>query len=86
MALAAPQIDAVLVHELGHLQRRDDVWNLVQQIAQIFYWPHPLTWVAARLIAEVREQACDEPMRPLGRRCSELPDDTDRGGRGTGRA
>ena len=58
-ASAAPQIDAVLVHELGHLQRRDDVWNLVQQISQIFYWPHPLTWVAAGLIAEVREQACD---------------------------
>ena len=47
LTLAASQIDAVLVHELGHLQRRDDVWNLIQQIAQIFDRPHPLTWVAA---------------------------------------
>jgi beta-lactamase regulating signal transducer with metallopeptidase domain len=43
LALTSPQIDAVLVHELAHLQRQDDVWNLVQQVAQIFYWPHPLT-------------------------------------------
>ena len=47
LALAGSQIDAVLVHELAHLERQDDVWNLIQQVAQIFYWAHPLKWVAA---------------------------------------
>ena len=54
------QVDAVLLHELAHLRRGDDLWNLVQQVVQILYWPHPLTWLAARMIAGVREQACDD--------------------------
>ncbi|MGC8639784.1 MAG: M56 family metallopeptidase, partial [Isosphaeraceae bacterium] len=59
-ALAAEQIDAVLVHELAHLRRGDDVWNLIQQFVQVLYWPHPLIWVVGRLMASVREQACDD--------------------------
>jgi beta-lactamase regulating signal transducer with metallopeptidase domain len=59
-AIPASQIDAVLVHELAHLRRGDDVWNLLQQVAQILYWPHPLVWLAVRMIAGVREQACDD--------------------------
>jgi beta-lactamase regulating signal transducer with metallopeptidase domain len=54
------QVDAILLHELAHLRRGDDLWNLVQQVVQILYWPHPLSWMAARLIAGVREQACDD--------------------------
>ena len=59
-AIPASQVDAVLLHELAHLRRGDDLWNLVQQVVQILYWPHPLIWLAARLIAGVREQACDD--------------------------
>ena len=58
--LPGSQVDAILLHELAHLRRGDDLWNLVQQVVQILYWPHPLTWLAARLIAGVREQACDD--------------------------
>jgi hypothetical protein len=54
------QIDAILLHELAHLRRGDDLWNLLQQVVQILYWPHPLVWLGARLIAGVREQACDD--------------------------
>ena len=54
------QVDAVLLHELAHLRRGDDVWNLVQQVVQILYWPHPLAWLSGRMIAGVREQACDD--------------------------
>jgi hypothetical protein len=54
------QIDAILLRELAHLRRGDDLWNLLQQVVQILYWPHPLVWLGARLIAGVREQACDD--------------------------
>ncbi|WP_422923892.1 carboxypeptidase regulatory-like domain-containing protein [Singulisphaera sp. PoT] len=53
-------IDAVLLHELGHVRRGDFGWNLVRKIAQLVYWPHPLVWPLGRIIERVREQACDD--------------------------
>jgi beta-lactamase regulating signal transducer with metallopeptidase domain len=54
------RIDAVLLHELAHLRRGDDGWNLLQQFVRVMYWPHPLSWPIERIIADVREQACDD--------------------------
>ncbi len=51
--------EAILIHELAHVRRGDYLWQIVLRIVQIAYWPHPLIWVAGRLAAIVREQACD---------------------------
>ncbi len=53
-------VDAVLIHELAHVQRGDYAWNLARKIVQIAYWPHPLSWLLGPVFASVREQACDE--------------------------
>jgi hypothetical protein len=53
-------VDAVLLHELGHIRRGDFVWNLLRKLAQILYWPHPLAWLLGRVVGQVREQACDD--------------------------
>lgn len=53
-------IDPVLLHELGHIRRGDFGWNLVRKLVQLAYWPHPLVWLAGRVIGAVREQACDD--------------------------
>ena len=54
------QLRAVLLHELIHLRRRD-VWvNFFQALLQIFYWWHPLVWVANARIRHVREEAVDD--------------------------
>jgi beta-lactamase regulating signal transducer with metallopeptidase domain/thiol-disulfide isomerase/thioredoxin len=53
-------IDAVLLHELAHVRRRDFGWNLVRKLVEIVYWPHPIAWWIGRTIAAVREQACDD--------------------------
>jgi beta-lactamase regulating signal transducer with metallopeptidase domain len=54
------QLRAVLLHELIHLRRRD-VWvNFVQALLQIFYWWHPLVWLANVSIRRVREEAVDD--------------------------
>ena len=54
------QLRAVLLHELIHLRRRD-VWvNFVQALLQIFYWWHPLVWLANARIRRVREEAVDD--------------------------
>jgi len=53
-------ITAVIVHELGHVKRGDWAWNLARKLVQILYWPHPLIWPVGRIVAAVREQACDD--------------------------
>lgn len=54
------QRDAILVHELAHVQRADCRWQLLLAVLQVFYWFHPLTWISARSMAGVRERACDD--------------------------
>jgi beta-lactamase regulating signal transducer with metallopeptidase domain len=58
--LPQSRIDAVLLHELAHLRRGDDLWNLLQQLVRVVYWPNPLIWLMDGIIADVREQACDD--------------------------
>jgi RND family efflux transporter MFP subunit len=57
---SAATIDAVLLHELAHVRRGDYGWNVLLRLVQALYWPHPLVWLIGRLIAGVREQACDD--------------------------
>ena len=54
------QLHAVLLHELIHLRRRDVWLNFVQALLQIFYWWHPLLWLANARIRRVREEAVDD--------------------------
>ena len=54
------QLRAVLLHELIHLRRRDVWLNFLQALLQIFYWWHPLLWVANARIRRVREEAVDD--------------------------
>jgi thiol-disulfide isomerase/thioredoxin len=53
-------VDAVLLHELGHVRRGDFAWNLLRKLAQVLYWPHPLAWPLGRVVGQVREQVCDD--------------------------
>jgi beta-lactamase regulating signal transducer with metallopeptidase domain/uncharacterized GH25 family protein len=52
--------EAILLHELSHVRRGDYRWNVVLRLVQALYWPHPLIWWLGRVIAEVREQVCDD--------------------------
>jgi beta-lactamase regulating signal transducer with metallopeptidase domain/type II secretory pathway component GspD/PulD (secretin) len=54
------QLRAVLLHELIHLRRRDMWVNFLQALLQIFYWWHPLAWLANACIRRVREEAVDD--------------------------
>jgi beta-lactamase regulating signal transducer with metallopeptidase domain/protocatechuate 3,4-dioxygenase beta subunit len=53
-------IDSVLLHELAHVRRGDCAANLLLRLVQAVYWPHPLVWIAARLVHATRERACDD--------------------------
>ncbi|NCI50863.1 M48 family metalloprotease [Sediminibacterium roseum] len=58
--LPAEEIEAILLHELAHIQRRDYLVNLVQNFAEtIFFFNPALMWVSS-MIREERENCCDD--------------------------
>lgn len=61
----------VLMHEVVHIRRRDALRQLLGGVVLSLYWFHPLSWVASRLAAASREEACDERVLELGSRPSE---------------
>jgi beta-lactamase regulating signal transducer with metallopeptidase domain/HEAT repeat protein len=62
---------AVLIHELGHVRRRDLVGHTVGRLLCALYWFHPLMWTAARRLRAESERACDDLALMLGARPSE---------------
>jgi bla regulator protein BlaR1 len=53
-------VEPILAHELAHLRRGDPWGAVLQTIAQVVWWFHPLVWWANREAAHERERACDE--------------------------
>jgi bla regulator protein blaR1 len=54
------QLDAIILHELWHVRRRDNLAAAMHMLVQAVFWFHPFVWwIGARLIDE-RERACDE--------------------------
>jgi hypothetical protein len=58
--LEADELDRVLVHEWAHVQRRDDLVNLLQIAIRIVAGWHPAVWWIDRRLQAEREIACDE--------------------------
>jgi len=54
------ELDAVLVHELRHAKRRDNLIRLIFEMGRCVLWFHPLIWVAGTRLALYRELSCDE--------------------------
>jgi beta-lactamase regulating signal transducer with metallopeptidase domain len=58
--LTPAELEQIVLHEAGHLQRADDWLNLLQKIALVVFPLNPaLAWVERQLCFE-RELACDE--------------------------
>ena len=58
--LAPAELEAVLIHEFVHLQRRDNFWSAVQALFVGVFWFHPVVWVLNRRLGIETEQSCDE--------------------------
>jgi TonB family protein len=50
----------VLCHELAHIQRKDIVIITIQNILNVFYFFHPLVWIANHHLNFQREKICDD--------------------------
>lgn len=59
-SLPAGQVEAILLHELAHIRRRDYLVNLVQVFCENVFFFNPAVWWISRLIREEREHCCDD--------------------------
>lgn len=63
--LSPQALEAVLAHELAHIQRLDYLANLLQCLAEAFLFFHPAAWWLSRQIRELREHCCDDAAAAL---------------------
>jgi beta-lactamase regulating signal transducer with metallopeptidase domain len=54
------ELNAVLLHEVAHAKRRDNLVRLLYEVSLCALWFHPLIWVAGMRMALYRELSCDE--------------------------
>jgi beta-lactamase regulating signal transducer with metallopeptidase domain len=58
--LPPEQAEAILLHELAHIKRRDFIFNLLQNfIEKLFFFNLPVLWLS-QSIREEREYCCDD--------------------------
>jgi beta-lactamase regulating signal transducer with metallopeptidase domain len=54
------QVEALIVHELAHILRRDYIVNIFQNVMDIIYFYHPgVRWISHQVRSE-RENCCDD--------------------------
>jgi len=58
--LSQREFRAILIHEIAHARRRDNLIRLLYEISLCALWFHPLMWVAGARIGLYRELSCDE--------------------------
>jgi len=58
--LSPEQLEAVIAHELGHVQRFDVAVNFVQVIAETVFFFHPAVWWLNKRVRALREDCCDD--------------------------
>jgi beta-lactamase regulating signal transducer with metallopeptidase domain len=54
------ELEPVLAHELIHIRRGDNLFAVLQLLAQVLWWFHPLVWWANRIASRAIERCCDE--------------------------
>lgn len=58
--LPPAQVEAIILHELAHIRRRDFMINLVQSFAETLFFFNPaVRWLSA-LLRQEREHCCDD--------------------------
>jgi beta-lactamase regulating signal transducer with metallopeptidase domain len=58
--LTKPELNAVLIHELTHAKRLDNLIRLIYEVERCVLWFHPLVWLTGYRLALYRELSCDE--------------------------
>jgi bla regulator protein blaR1 len=59
-ALSAEEVEAILIHELAHIRRRDYLVNMLQSGMEIVFFFNPAVLWVSKLIKTERENCCDD--------------------------
>jgi beta-lactamase regulating signal transducer with metallopeptidase domain len=62
----AAELDAVLVHEISHVVRRDALAERLSLLHRAIFWFSPLSWWLARHLADLAEEASDDAALAAG--------------------
>ncbi|HWN08298.1 MAG TPA: M56 family metallopeptidase [Pyrinomonadaceae bacterium] len=54
------ELEAIMLHELVHIRRRDNLVGNLQMALCALLWFHPLVWLISSKLFDERELACDE--------------------------
>jgi TonB family protein len=64
--LSDGELEAVMMHEMVHVARWDNLIANLHRFLCCVLWFHPIVWMLDRLLLAEREQACDEEVIRLG--------------------
>ncbi len=68
--LPVKRCQAVLHHELSHVQRHDFVIRVLAELVCALLWFQPLAWTIRRQLREEQERACDDCVLAMGEKAS----------------
>lgn len=60
LQLPYEQTEAVLLHEIAHIKRRDYLLNILQSMIEILFFYHPAVYLISAIIRSERENCCDD--------------------------
>ncbi len=64
--LSADELRSVLLHELEHVRRGDNLTACISMLMQALFWFYPLVWWLGRRLMVERECACDQAVVAAG--------------------
>ena len=62
-SLADEELKMVLMHELAHVRRFDNLTLFVQRLVEAAFFFHPVVWLGGRNLRSEAERACDDLVR-----------------------
>ena len=58
--LRADELSLILMHEMAHVRRCDNLLLLLQRLVEAVLFFHPAVWLCGRMLRREAEQACDD--------------------------
>lgn len=58
--LSSEEVEAIITHELAHIQRYDYLTNILLTLIEILFYFHPAVWWISANVKSERENCCDD--------------------------